>query len=277
MQVAAGAQVFPVWQNGYSPEPVKQGSALESAVFAPVAQPDATNAGTTAPGSRASSKTRADSNRHGTDPSGEANGSAPANAAADQKVNRRGQGQDQGQNNQGDRQQGAPGQTRGPDGKPLSPAQQAEVRKLEARNRQVVAHEQAHEAAGGGLAGAISYAYQRGPNGKRYAVGGDVPIRINQDPNHPRATIAQMRQVISAALAPADPSSQDRSVASRATQILLRAQRELAAKATSSASPPTNPVNHARSRAVISAYTGVAGLGRSSVSSQARPVTSGNV
>jgi hypothetical protein len=96
-------------------------------------------------------------------------------------------------------------------------------------------HEQAHKAAGGRYAGAISYEYSRGPDGKRYAVGGEVGIDISPE-RDPAATIAKMRQVKAAALAPADPSAQDRAVAAEAGQIEQRARRELRLAATESAS-----------------------------------------
>jgi len=113
----------------------------------------------------------------------------------------------------------------------LDYAQQEEISKLQARNREVRAHEAAHQSAGGQFAGAVSYTYQRGPNGKLYAVGGEVPIQIVDDPIHPQKTIARMRQVVAAALAPANPSSQDRAVAARATQIMLSARRQLSGNA----------------------------------------------
>lgn len=81
----------------------------------------------------------------------------------------------------------------------------------------VRAHEQAHMAAGGGLVrGGASYSYQVGPDGKRYIVGGEVQIDASPVPNNPEATIAKMQQVRRAALAPAEPSAQDRAVATQA-------------------------------------------------------------
>ena len=50
------------------------------------------------------------------------------------------------------------------------------VKELKARDAEVRAHEAAHIAASGGLAGAPSYTFQDGPDGKRYAVGGEVSI-----------------------------------------------------------------------------------------------------
>lgn len=100
------------------------------------------------------------------------------------------------------------------------------VSELQARDREVRAHESAHKSAGGSLAGGMSFSYQTGPDGRRYAVGGEVSIDTGGG-GDPQATIAKMRQVISAALAPADPSSQDRAVAAGARAAMADAQRQL--------------------------------------------------
>ena len=61
----------------------------------------------------------------------------------------------------------------------LSEGEEQMVRELEARDREVKAHEQAHKAAAGNLAaGGPTYTYQVGPDGKRYAIGGEVKIRL---------------------------------------------------------------------------------------------------
>lgn len=112
-------------------------------------------------------------------------------------------------------------------GEPLEEAEQRELAELKNRDREVRTHEQAHKAAGGSHAGAISYDYQQGPDGKRYAVGGEVSIDVSKE-NEPAATITKMRQVRAAALAPAEPSSQDRSVAAQAMQTENEARQELA-------------------------------------------------
>lgn len=97
---------------------------------------------------------------------------------------------------------------------------------LKARDREVRAHESAHRAAGGDLVRGGSYDYQQGPDGKRYAVGGDVQIDTTPVPHDPRATAEKMSQVIRAALAPAEPSPTDLAVAAQATAERNRAQAE---------------------------------------------------
>ena len=52
------------------------------------------------------------------------------------------------------------------------------IAELKSTDREVRAHEQAHAIAGGQHAGAPSYEYQRGPDGRQYAVGGEVPMSI---------------------------------------------------------------------------------------------------
>jgi len=84
----------------------------------------------------------------------------------------------------------------------------------------------AHQSAGGQFAGAPSYTTVKGPDGKDYAVAGEVPIRIVKG-NTPEETIKNMNQIKSAALAPADPSPQDLKVAQTADEIMAKAMQEL--------------------------------------------------
>lgn len=109
----------------------------------------------------------------------------------------------------------------------LSEAEQAEVAELRARDREVRVHEQAHAAAGGRWAGSPSYSYQTGPDGQRYAVDGEVAIDLSPERDS-EATIAKMQTIKRAAIAPAEPSSQDRSVARTADQREAEARMELA-------------------------------------------------
>ena len=102
------------------------------------------------------------------------------------------------------------------------------LRSLEQRDLEVRTHEQAHKAVGGELAGAPSYSYAQGPDGKRYAVSGEVSIDISDVPGDPAATIEKMSRVRRAALAPAEPSAQDRQVAAQAAQKMTEARAELA-------------------------------------------------
>ncbi|MCU7837509.1 MAG: hypothetical protein KZQ83_19990 [gamma proteobacterium symbiont of Taylorina sp.] len=113
-------------------------------------------------------------------------------------------------------------------GKPLTEEQQLEVEDLKRRDAEVRAHEQAHMSASGGLAqGGAQFSYENGPDGKRYAVGGEVSIDISTVSGDPQATLIKAQKIRRAALAPADPSSQDRSVAADATSMEAQARVEL--------------------------------------------------
>jgi hypothetical protein len=99
------------------------------------------------------------------------------------------------------------------------------IAKLEARDTEVRVHEAAHMGAGGGIAGAVSFDYQVGPDGKAYAIGGEVPIDISSE-NDPKATQEKMQKVKAAALAPANPSPQDMKVAATASMIEMKAKMD---------------------------------------------------
>lgn len=116
----------------------------------------------------------------------------------------------------------------GPDG--LTEEEQKVVRELQARDAEVRRHEAAHAAAGGQYAGSPSYTFQRGPDGRQYAVGGAVPIDVSPVDGDPEATIRKAEQVRRAALAPADPSGADRAIASQANALAAAARAELAAE-----------------------------------------------
>ena len=106
------------------------------------------------------------------------------------------------------------------------------LQELKARDQEVRAHERAHFAAGGRyVKGGPSYQYQQGPDGKRYAVGGEVSIDVSPE-GDPQETLKKMDVVIKAALAPARPSSQDRAVAARAQSQKAQALAELAKEQT---------------------------------------------
>ena len=112
----------------------------------------------------------------------------------------------------------------------LSAEQQRQVAKLAARDREVRAHEAAHANVGGVHAGAPRYSYTRGPDGRNYAVSGEVSIDLSPVAGDPQATINKAQLVRRAALAPAEPSAQDRSVANQAVAMEQQARAELQAQ-----------------------------------------------
>ncbi|MCW8827120.1 MAG: putative metalloprotease CJM1_0395 family protein [Gammaproteobacteria bacterium] len=109
----------------------------------------------------------------------------------------------------------------------LSPQEQRHVSTLQEIDRRVRAHEQAHLNAAQGLAiSRANFAYEVGPDKKRYAIAGEVTIDTSKE-SEPEKTINKGYQIIRTALAPADPSPQDRSVANNAQMMIQEAQAEL--------------------------------------------------
>jgi len=112
--------------------------------------------------------------------------------------------------------------------KELNIKEQARVNELQQRDTEVKAHEQAHLSAAGGIAtSGASFTYTKGPDGKRYATGGEVSIDTSAVAGDPAATLAKADAIKRAALAPASPSSQDQKVAASATTMSNKAQTEL--------------------------------------------------
>ena len=100
------------------------------------------------------------------------------------------------------------------------------VEKLQARDTEVKAHEAAHKAVGGALAGSASFSYQKGPDDKMYAIGGEVPISFKEG-STPQESKANARQIAAAAMAPANPSPQDYAVASNARMMEIKADQKI--------------------------------------------------
>ncbi len=111
----------------------------------------------------------------------------------------------------------------------LSTEEQAQVQRLRTADQKVRQHEAAHQAAGAGLTGGANFQYVRGPDGRQYAVAGEVSINTSPA-GTPEATLAKARQIRAAALAPADPSPQDRAVAAAASLMESQARAEISRK-----------------------------------------------
>lgn len=106
--------------------------------------------------------------------------------------------------------------------------QQQEIQQLKARDQEVRSHEQAHLSAAGGLAvSGPHFSYSTGPDGQRYATGGDVSIDVAEVPGDPQASLRKAEAIRRAAMAPAQPSGQDYSVASQAAAMASKAAMEL--------------------------------------------------
>ncbi|MCI4665811.1 MAG: hypothetical protein MRY74_13935 [Neomegalonema sp.] len=124
---------------------------------------------------------------------------------------------------------GAEAATDSADDLTLSDGETAALQQLKEADRATRAHEQAHATAGGAYASAPSYEYQIGPDGRRYAIGGEVQIDISPVAGDPEATIEKMRQIERAARAPSDPSPEDHAAARQAQTVAQSARAELSA------------------------------------------------
>lgn len=159
--------------------------------------------------------------------------------------------------------------TSGNRGAQLSEADQQRVRELQQRDREVRAHELAHVAAGAGLIlRGASFTYDTGPDGQRYAIGGEVTIDTSPGKTA-EETLSKASRIKAAALAPADPSPQDMQVAGKADMMAADARAELVQQTreesagdttqaqTNSTEPAAGDTN-ATGRRMRSAYTDAA-------------------
>lgn len=107
----------------------------------------------------------------------------------------------------------------------LSVEEVAQVAKLAVRDREVRLHEAQHQAVAGALAvGGPQFTYQTGPDGKLYAVGGELKLSVASGQT-PEETISRAAQMRAAATAPADPSGQDLAVAAQAAAMETQARQ----------------------------------------------------
>ena len=109
----------------------------------------------------------------------------------------------------------------------LTEEERRDVSRMKKRDAEVRAHEQAHKSIAGPFGGAPVFQYLKGPDGKLYAVGGEVAIDVTPVAGNPEATARKMDQIRRAALAPISPSMGDRSVAALASQIKAQAEAEM--------------------------------------------------
>jgi len=106
-------------------------------------------------------------------------------------------------------------------------SEQRLLQTLKIRDREVRAHELAHANVGGKYASGASYTFEKGSDGVLYAVAGEVSISTSAISGDPRATLEKAQIVQRAALAPAQPSPQDRSVAASASALAQSARIEI--------------------------------------------------
>jgi len=136
-------------------------------------------------------------------------------------------------------------------GSELNAEEKKQLEQLKTRDREVRAHEAAHKAAGGGLVrGGANFEFENGPDGRRYAVGGEVKIDTSKVSGDPQATIRKAQTIRAAANAPAQPSGQDRAVAAQATRMETEARQELTAEK----QPDSNGTNNESGRTPASTF-----------------------
>ncbi|ACV67905.1 putative metalloprotease CJM1_0395 family protein [Desulfohalobium retbaense] len=161
----------------------------------------------------------------------------------------------------------------------MSRAERQILDQLQARDREVKTHEQAHIAAGGPyVSGGASYSYRIGPDGKMYAVGGEVSIDVSPVPGNPEATIEKAQAIQRSATAPAEPSAQDAIVASKARAMESEARAELRQEEHSEAPDSTSVANERTGRvaAGVSAGSDVAPLSELAPSAGPQRATEAN-
>ena len=142
--------------------------------------------------------------------------------------------------------------------KALTPEQQRQVQQLKETDRKVRAHEQAHISVGADLVrGGATFTYQTGPDDQRYAVSGEVSIDASPG-RTPAETIPKAQHIRAAALAPADPSAQDRSVAAKASAMEANARVELSTQQNDESSEPDTSVSSVHDRGPVSFYQAIA-------------------
>ncbi|MBI3038313.1 hypothetical protein HYY75_04565 [bacterium] len=130
------------------------------------------------------------------------------------------------------------------------------INELKRTDQEVRAHEASHAAAGGGyVTGGPSFEYKTGPDGKRYAVGGEVQIDTSPVPDNPQATIAKMEAVRRAALAPSNPSAQDLAVASSASRAEEQARAQLREETKEETQKKTQKPQKSQPMLDVSAFT----------------------
>lgn len=100
------------------------------------------------------------------------------------------------------------------------------INRLQARDQEVRAHEQAHAAALGPYAGPVQYTYQIGPDGRAYAIGGSIQVDMSRE-SDPASDLFKAQTIERAATIAGNPSSADIAVAAQARQQATEASQEM--------------------------------------------------
>lgn len=110
----------------------------------------------------------------------------------------------------------------------LTPEEKRIVAELQQIDRRVRDHERAHLAAGSGvITSTADFTYTYGPDGRAYAIAGEVGIDTSPE-SKPEDNIYKGQRIQAAALAPRDPSPTDYHVASIGSRMELQGRSDLA-------------------------------------------------
>lgn len=113
------------------------------------------------------------------------------------------------------------------DGADLTAEERAAVDRLRQRDSQVKQEEKAHAAAAGASAGPITYTYTVGPDGRQYATGGSVSVRLSNPSGDPAKMAEAAARLSTAANAAHNPSAADLAAARKGYQAAGAALEEL--------------------------------------------------
>ncbi|WP_445682072.1 putative metalloprotease CJM1_0395 family protein [Radicibacter daui] len=99
----------------------------------------------------------------------------------------------------------------------MDSGEKAQLAELRARDASVRKEEQTHAATAGVYAGSPQYKFERGPDGRQYAVEGSVSVKISAATlSSPEKAAAALKTIQDAALSPENPSAGDLSVFTQA-------------------------------------------------------------
>ena len=115
---------------------------------------------------------------------------------------------------------------RGRRGVDMTARERALADNLRTRDREVQQHEMQHYQTGRPFTRPPEYWYVTGPDGRRYAVSGVTRIDISVIPGDPQATLDKFMTLKRAALAPHDPSEEDRRLALELDRAIMQYQAE---------------------------------------------------
>jgi len=104
-----------------------------------------------------------------------------------------------------------------------------EIQRADNWEASVVQHERSHMQTGGEFAGAATYVYGKGADGKTYITGGEVSMKVPAGGDLERLSYA-LERVKRAAMSPANPSPQDMMTAAMASTRQASVNQEIVRK-----------------------------------------------